>query len=240
LTLGPRDPVKSFDVVQKPGPLPDHPFTPDTAPIELRAKARKIPAWQQDKFGMVGKLQPSPVRSDEPVETVSLIPMGAARLRISAFPVIGAGNTAHDWAKPSASPLVASHCWENDTLEAVIDGLTPKSSNDHSIPRFTWWDHQGTAEWIEWGFPQVRKVSAVEVYWFDDRPSGSCRPPQNWKLFYRVGEAWKPVEGASEFGAALDKFNRTTFNPVQANGLKIEVQLQPGVSAGILEWRALE
>jgi hypothetical protein len=29
-----------------------------------------------------------PVQSSEPVETVTLIPMGAARLRISAFPVI--------------------------------------------------------------------------------------------------------------------------------------------------------
>ena len=61
-------------------------------PIELRVKARKIPGWQQDRSGLVGLLQPSPVRSDEPEETVTLIPMGAARLRITSFPTIAGGG----------------------------------------------------------------------------------------------------------------------------------------------------
>jgi hypothetical protein len=65
------------------------PFTPQAAPIELRAKAKKIPGWTIDELGLVGKLPDSPVQSGEPIETVTLIPMGAARLRISAFPVVG-------------------------------------------------------------------------------------------------------------------------------------------------------
>ncbi|HZR17118.1 MAG TPA: beta-L-arabinofuranosidase domain-containing protein [Verrucomicrobiae bacterium] len=91
LVLDPANPAKSFKVIHHSGPLPAQPFTPATAPIELRARARKIAGWKLDSFGMVGKLQPSPVKSDEPVETVTLIPMGAARLRISSFPVIGSG-----------------------------------------------------------------------------------------------------------------------------------------------------
>jgi hypothetical protein len=50
-----------------------------------------------DRFGMIGSLQDSPIRSDAPLETVTLIPMGAARLRVTAFPVIGTGEDAHDW-----------------------------------------------------------------------------------------------------------------------------------------------
>jgi hypothetical protein len=46
---------------------------------------------------LVGKLQPSPVKSDLPSETVTLIPMGAARLRITSFPVIGQGEGAQQW-----------------------------------------------------------------------------------------------------------------------------------------------
>ncbi len=42
-------------------------------------------------------MQQSPVKSSEPVETVTLIPMGCARLRISAFPVIGEGPDAQPW-----------------------------------------------------------------------------------------------------------------------------------------------
>ena len=38
-------------------------------------------------------------------------------------------------------------------------------------------------------------------------------------------------------GTALDKFNRTTFTPVETTGLRIEVQLQPKFSGGILKWR---
>lgn len=81
--------------------VPDQPFTAETTPIRMQVRARKIPGWTQDHFGMVGKLQPSPVISEEPVETVTLIPMGAARLRISSFPVIGKGADAHEWTIPS-------------------------------------------------------------------------------------------------------------------------------------------
>ena len=153
-----KNPAKSFKLVKKPGPIAAQPFTPDTVPIELQAKARKIPGWKQDSLGLVGKLQPSPVKSDEPVETVTLIPMGAARLRISSFPVIGKGKAAREWAVAQAdSPVSASHCFENDTVDALADGQEPKSSNDQSIPRFTWWDHRGTSEWVAAGFRQAQE-----------------------------------------------------------------------------------
>jgi len=42
------------------------------------------------------------VKSGEPTETIRLVPMGAARLRISAFPVIGDGDEARQW-QPSKS-----------------------------------------------------------------------------------------------------------------------------------------
>src|SRR5262249_51649482 len=97
-------PENSFIVVHQPGPLPPNPFTPDTAPLELRARARKIPAWHQDKLGLVGQLQPSPVKSNESLETVSLIPMGAARLRLTCFPVIGHEENAHTWTAAPDRP----------------------------------------------------------------------------------------------------------------------------------------
>ncbi len=232
--------ARAFELIKKPGPLAANPFTPETAPLELRVKARKIPGWTMDRLGLVGKLQDSPVQSDEPVETVTLIPMGAARLRISSFPVIGGGNAARPWTVLSVSPISASHCFQNDSVDAVIDGQAPKSSNDGSIPRFTWWDHRGTTEWIQYEFVKPRKVSAVEIYWFDDTGIGACRVPQAWKLFYRVGEEWRPVANAGQFGTRRDAFNRVGFQPVEASGLRIETQLQPDFSAGILEWKVLE
>ncbi len=99
LVLDQQRPAKSFKVARRSGGalVPAQPFTPETAPIELRVEARRIPAWKQDALGLVGKLQSSPVKSDQPLETITLIPMGAARLRITAFPVIGRGRALREW-----------------------------------------------------------------------------------------------------------------------------------------------
>ncbi len=240
LLLDADKPAKSFQVVRKKGPLARQPFTPQAVPIEIRAKARKIDAWQQDPQGLIGKLQSSPVQSDQPIENVSLIPMGAARLRISVFPVIGKGAEAHEWTLPKALPVTASHCFENDTVEALIDGLEPKNSNDHGIPRFTWWPRRGTIEWVQQDFKNPRRISAVDVYWFDDSGAGNCRVPQSWKVFYKVGERWKEIEGATGYGTSKDAYNTARFTPVETTALKLEAKLQPNFSGGILELKVKE
>jgi hypothetical protein len=92
-------------------------------------------------------------------------------------------------------PAGASHV--QGSLEALCDGRVPKNSDDHSIPRFTWWARKGSREWVQYDFPEPRQVSGIEVYWFDDRPrGGGCRVPQSWELLYLNGREWKPVEGA--------------------------------------------
>jgi hypothetical protein len=95
LILERQDVVRSFRIARKRGPLAPQPFTPETVPLALLVKARKIPDWRLDpKTNIVGLLPQSPVRSNEPVEEVTLIPMGAARLRISSFPIIGDAPSA--------------------------------------------------------------------------------------------------------------------------------------------------
>jgi len=150
-------------------------------------------------------------------------------------------------AEPMRPPTVASqarasasHCWPRDSIAALNDQIDPPNSHDLGPPRFTWWDHRGTREWVQYDFKERARVSAVEVYWFDDRATGHCRVPQSWRLLYRDGKAWKPIAGASGWGTKRDRFNRVTFTPVTADGLRIEAQLQPECSGGILEWRVAE
>jgi uncharacterized protein len=133
--------------------------------------------------------------------------------------------------------IAASHCYENDTVDAVADGVVPRNSIDHSIPRFTWWPRKGGAEWIEVSFDKPRTFSSAEVYWFDDTGRGECRVPAGWKLLVRDGDAWKPVASKGGHGVAKDAWNRIEFDPVSAAALRIEAQLQEGFSGGILEWR---
>jgi len=97
LVLDSAQPTCSLELIRKSGPLPDQPFTPDSVPLRIKARAKKISGWTLDKDGLVGKLHQSPVRSQEPEETITLIPMGAARLRITAFPRIGSGSDAKEW-----------------------------------------------------------------------------------------------------------------------------------------------
>ncbi len=135
-------------------------------------------------------------------------------------------------AKPTAS-----HCNPNDSVSALNDNVLPRSSNDHDIPRFTWWGHLGTQEWVSYEFQKPKKISQAEVYWFDDTGRGSCRVPASWRLLWQDGTSWRPVEATSSYGVEKDKFNRIAFKPVMTKAIRIEVQLRPNVSGGILEWR---
>jgi hypothetical protein len=109
LVLDEGYPAFSFKLVQTGGPLAAQPFTPETTPIKLEAMGRRIPNWQADANHVIGKLQPSPVKSDQPDEKITLIPMGAARLRVTLFPVIGSGPAAHEWTTP-AFKLSSEYC----------------------------------------------------------------------------------------------------------------------------------
>jgi hypothetical protein len=149
-----------------------------------------------------------------------------------------------DAARPRPAPTIAtrarasaSHCWSGDTVRAINDQRDPASSGDVSVPRHTWWDHRGSAEWAQLDFAEPAQLSRCAVFWFDDTGSGGCRVPKSWGLSYREGGAWKPVRGASGFGVEKDRFNEVRFEPVRADALRIEVQLQEGFSGGILEWR---
>jgi hypothetical protein len=68
-------------------PLGDYPFSPGGAPVELSVTARRVPEWVLVN-GSAGPLPQSPVRSREPDELLTLIPYGAAKLRVTAFPRI--------------------------------------------------------------------------------------------------------------------------------------------------------
>jgi hypothetical protein len=76
----------SFEVRQKP--MSKQPYSAESAPIEILAKGKRLTSWQVVDDS-AGPLPVSPVTSKLPEETITLIPYGAAKLRITAFPVLG-------------------------------------------------------------------------------------------------------------------------------------------------------
>ncbi len=237
---GDRLPV--VDLHQHAWPEDNYPFTADASPISLTVRARRVPGWSLDRHGLVGVLQDSPAYTEEPVEHVELIPMGAAHLRISAFPVASDADDAHRWS-PSIEAqhyhASASHCYEGDWTGAICDGLLPSDDVNEGVTRHTFWDHRGSAEWLQAGFDERRRVDEVAVFWFDDRAiGGQCRVPASWRLMFRdAAGAWREVRNASAYGTARARYNTVTFDPVETDALRLEVQLQDGFSAGCWEWR---
>ena len=66
-------------------PVGGSPFALTGTPVKLQVAARKVPAWRAVD-GVADPVPQSPVVSEETEETITLVPYGAAKLRITAFP----------------------------------------------------------------------------------------------------------------------------------------------------------
>ena len=89
LELDADDPLGDFTIEKSSFPSDNYPFTHESSPIRLRTGiARQIPEWGLDEYGICDVLpDPDPATLGERQE-VTLVPMGASRLRISSFPVL--------------------------------------------------------------------------------------------------------------------------------------------------------
>jgi hypothetical protein len=83
LNVDPDSPAKTIAVTETE--VGESPFTASHAPVKLSVKARKLNEWRAED-GVANPLPQSPVSSDQPEETITLIPYAAAKLRITAFP----------------------------------------------------------------------------------------------------------------------------------------------------------
>lgn len=142
---------------------------------------------------------------------------------------------------PGVTPS-ASHCWGTDTVLALCDRLEPAGSNDHAMPRHTWWPRRGSTEWVQLDFDRPRSLSGLSVYWFDDGPpsgSGGCRVPAAWRILYRDGDGWKPVPDPAGLTVEKDRYNTARFGSITTTAIRIEADLREGYSGGVLEIKTI-
>lgn len=94
LEIDRSDPEKSL-TFQK-GTMSSQPFG-KTPPTLILAKGRKIPQWGLTDQGYNANEPPiSPVVSNEPLETLTLIPYGNNQLRVSNFPVVFSSKSTYE------------------------------------------------------------------------------------------------------------------------------------------------
>jgi len=162
-----------------------------------------------------------------------------------------ADSAAHPTPYPTvATTSTLTHSASTKRIQNIVDGETPAASND-STSYFDWWPRNGcaagqttgpqgracsTGEWIEMAFAGPATVSEAQLYWFDDTGRGGVRVPQSWRVLYKDGDEWKPVRASTPYGVAKDQFNTVRFAPVTTSALRLELVVQPTVSAGVQKW----
>jgi hypothetical protein len=84
LAIDPETPGPEIKVTE--APIGEFPFSADGAPVRLEVPARRVPSWELDN----GSAAPPPkdAKPDTRLETVTLIPYGAAKLRVTEFPLV--------------------------------------------------------------------------------------------------------------------------------------------------------
>ena len=201
--------------------------------------AGKMAVWVR-QFGLSAKPDASPealekngwVRDGEPVPYRPLDEKNLTETEIdpSFFAPLFSASFAQD----------GQSCFTGEPSE-----VAPRDSSDQNVPRFTFWDHKGTEEWMQYEFAKPLDISGVSVYWFDDEKiNGGCRIPDAWRLVYQPenasedSDAWLPVEAEGNFPYSTQRDAEVTvkFKPVKAKKLRIEVKLREKFSAGILKW----
>lgn len=96
LALPSSNPAGALKFTGASGAIPASPFTQQTVPVSISAPAAQLKGWTADDQSTVTPLEPGPIQAAS-TGNVTLIPMGAARLRITTFPT--AATTGNAWTE---------------------------------------------------------------------------------------------------------------------------------------------
>ena len=135
-----------------------------------------------------------------------------------------------------ASPS-SSYTSGDQTVDALNDDVSPKTSRDTSHRAYGNWPRTGT-QWVQYDWSQPISTKRIAVYWWDDHRG--VRLPRACRVKFWNGNEFVPVTNAIGLGMASDQFNVTTFDEVRTAKLRLEMDSDGQFSTGILEWRVYD
>ncbi|VXC29798.1 family 43 glycosylhydrolase [Sphingomonas sp. 8AM] len=133
-------------------------------------------------------------------------------------------------------------------LQYWIKSLNDGVVKDAPLPPDLWgsWSpHNPPQQWIEYRWAKPVTLDGSRIRFWGDHPAGAdegVAPPRAWHLDYWDNE-WKPVPGASGYGAVVDGWQAVRFRPITTRCLRavFDASGQAGKYAGVAvqEWEAL-
>ena len=156
--------------------------------------------------------------------------------------LIALGSKATLAATDSAAPLnlalvatpSGSYVSADTRLTSLNSGATPGSSADPAQLAFGTAPEKGT-QWAQYEWTEPVSMNAIDVYWWGTH-WGIALPVAN-RLLYWDGAQFVPVKNARGFGLAPNAFNRTEFDTVTTQRLRLEIDPAADKSVGVLQWR---
>ena len=128
---------------------------------------------------------------------------------------------------------------------ALTDRRAGPNSNARATPRFSWPEIATGTQWIQYEWDQPRQLDHTAVYWaldtltpvyWRERSRGVLlKMPKSWRLLYKDGDAWRPVETDAAYGLHADRSNELRFSPVTTTAVRLETEMSDA-PCGIQEW----
>lgn len=131
-------PENSFEVVKKAS-LPYQPFSPDGAPIVLKAKGKQIFDWKMTGGlnNSAGTVPLSPLNVDTNEDEIELVPFGSAKLRVSVIPEIGDPKTIYRFEAESMHLLDGGAAVKEDTTASKGEYVSVASNERLMVKNVT-------------------------------------------------------------------------------------------------------
>src|SRR5262249_11352587 len=142
----------------------------------------------------------------------------------------------HGLLRPAQATYAPSHIHykgarrQEMTAAASFTFALDRAENPLSPPyvpekRWTCWSSGNRTDWFEVDFGVPRKISGFDLFFFDDSPSGECRPPESLAIqtFDQSIVAWKTIAPTQVFPERPGKGeNRVRFDPVDASRFRMQ------------------
>jgi glucan-binding repeat-containing protein len=140
-----------------------------------------------------------------------------------------------------AENAVPSAIYENRNdlggCPTLNDGYEPSSSRDTSHGTWhNWGGNNGAQAWVQYTWEQEQILTGSDAYYFRDG-NGNFNPASVSYMYLDSDKTtWKSFTGVEGLGVELNKFNKTTFDPVKTTAIRMILNPQ-NLGSGVIEWR---